>query len=201
MKVLAGFSGQGSGSGWRGSPSGCASNIPSAFAPKWLTGRHGQERAIWAFTKTVRLNKDGSKRLVIVPATADLSDTPRFWLTDALHWNSSRTFATWSYRWPIETFHEFAKQVVDFEAAQLRQEEAVKRHFCLSCVAQSLLQATPAAGPSSERFDCAQNHEQTIGQRLYTLGREALQQLLEVAQGLLAPGQSITQMMEVLMPA
>jgi hypothetical protein len=147
------------------------------------------------------LNKDGSKRLVIVPATADLSDTPRFWLTDALHWNSSRTFATWSYRWPIETFHEFAKQVVDFEAAQLRQEEAVKRHFCLSCVAQSLLQATPAAGPSSERFDCAQNHEQTIGQRLYTLGREALQQLLEVAQGLLAPGQSITQMMEVLMPA
>ncbi|MEM9120698.1 MAG: hypothetical protein AAGD09_22865, partial [Cyanobacteria bacterium P01_F01_bin.56] len=115
--------------------------------------------------------------------------------------DSARTFATWSYRWPIETFHEFAKQVVGFEAAQLRKEEAVKRHFCLSCVAQSLLQATPGSGHSSERFDFAQNHEQTIGQRLYTLGREALQQLLEMTQGLLAQGQSIPQIMEVLMPA
>jgi hypothetical protein len=76
---------------------------------------------------------------------------------------------TWSYRWPIETFHEFAKQVAGLEAAQLRKEEAVKRHFCLSCVAQSLLQATPASGQQSERFDFAQQHEPTIGQRLYTL--------------------------------
>ncbi|MBE9135996.1 hypothetical protein IQ254_02045 [Nodosilinea sp. LEGE 07088] len=49
-------------------------------------------------------------------------------------------------------------------------------------MAQSLLQATPASGQSSERFDFAQEHEQTIGQRLYTLGREALQQLLELTQ-------------------
>jgi hypothetical protein len=173
---------------------------PESFRPKVVTGRNGQKRAIWAFTKTVRLKKYGSKRLVIVHETADLSDTPRFLLTDALHWDSSRTFATWSYRWPIETFHEFAKQIVGFEAAQLRKEEAVKRHFCLSCVAQSLLQATPASGQSSERFDFAQNHEQTIGQRLYTLGREALQQLLEMTQGLLAQGRSIAQIMEVLMP-
>jgi hypothetical protein len=137
---------QGSGSGWMGSPSGCAKNILRAFAPKVVTGRNGQKRAIWAFTKTVRLKKYGSKRLVIVHETADLSDAPRFLLTDALHWDSTRTFATWSYRWPIETFHEFAKHLVGFEAAQLRKEEAVKRHFCLSCVAQSLLQATPALG-------------------------------------------------------
>ncbi|MEM1281057.1 MAG: hypothetical protein AAGG53_13810, partial [Cyanobacteria bacterium P01_H01_bin.152] len=122
-------------------------------------------------------------------------------LTDALHWDSARTFATWSYRWPIETFHEFAKQVVGFESAQLRKEEAVKRHFCLSCVAQSLLQSTPSSGQSSERFEFAQPHEQTIGQRLYTLGREALQQMLEMTQGLLAQGRSVEQIMEVLMPA
>ena len=174
---------------------------PESFRPKVVTCRNGQKREIWAFTKTVRLKKYGSKRLVIVHETADRSDAPRFLLTDALHWDSARTFATWSYRWPIETFHEFAKQVVGFEAAQLRKEEAVKRHFCLSCVAQSLLQATPGSGHSSERFDFAQNHEQTIGQRLYTLGREALQQLLEMTQGLLAQGQSIPQIMEVLMPA
>ena len=176
-------------------------NHPESFRPKVVTCCNGQKRAIWAFTKTVRLKKYGPKRLVIVHETAELSDAPRFLLTDALHWDSARSFATWSYRWPIETFHEFAKQVVGFESAQLRKEEAVKRHFCLSCVAQSLLQATPGSGQSSERFEWAQNHEPTIGQRLYTLGREALQQLLEMTQGLLAQGQSIAQIMEVLMPA
>ena len=111
-----------------------------------------------------------------------------------------KSFWSNAYRWPIETFHEFAKHLVGFESAQLRKEEAVKRHFCLSCVAQSLLQAMSGSGHSSERFDFAQNHEQTIGQRLYTLGRKALQQLLEMTQGLLAQGRSIAQIMEVLMP-
>jgi hypothetical protein len=68
-------------------------------------------------------------------------------------------------------------------------------------VAQSLLQATPGSGQSSERFNFAQNHEQTIGQQLYILGREARQPLLEMTQGLLAQGRSIAQIMEVLMPA
>ena len=174
---------------------------PESFVPKVVTCRNGQQRMIWAFSKTVRLKKYARKRLVIVHETAELSDHPRFLLTDALHWDSARSFATWSYRWPIETFHEFAKQVVGFESAQLRKEEAVKRHFCLSCVAQSLLQATPGSGQSSERFEFAQPHEQTVGQRLYTLGREALEQLLEMTQGLLAQGQSVAQIMEVLMPS
>jgi hypothetical protein len=143
---------------------------------------------LFSFLSRITIKKYGPKRLVIVHETAELSDAPRFLLTDALHWDSTRTFATWSYRWPIETFHEFAKHLVGFEAAQLRKEEAVKRHFCLSCVAQSLLQATPASGQSSERFNFAQNHEHPIGQRLYTLAREAVQQLLELTQGLLIQG-------------
>ena len=138
---------------------------------------------------------------VIIHETAELSDTPRFLLTDALHWNSARVFATWSYRWPIETFHEFTKQFAGFEAAQLRNEEALKRHFCLSCVAQSMLQTAEASGRQSERFQFAQDHEQTIGQRLHTLTREALQQLLEMTQTLLMQGQSVEHILEVLMPA
>jgi hypothetical protein len=173
---------------------------PKSFVAKAVTCRNGQKKMIWAFTKVVRLKKYGRKRLVMVHETPDLSDTPRFLLTDALHWDSARCFATWSYRWPVETFHEFAKQVAGLEAAQLRQEEAVKRHFCLSCVAQSLLQATPGSGQQSERFEFAQHHEPTIGQRLYTLEREALQQLLEMVHGLFAQGLSVAQMMEVLMP-
>ncbi len=36
----------------------------------------------------------------------DLGDEPRFLITDALHWESRKVIQTWSYRWPVEVFHE-----------------------------------------------------------------------------------------------
>ena len=174
---------------------------PESFRHKVVRCPNGETREIWAFTKVVRLKKFGRKRLVIIHEQNDLSDPPRFLLTDALHWDSARVFATWSYRWPIETFHEFSKQLVGFESAQLRNQEAVKRHFCLSCVAQSVLQHTPCNGGKSERFEFARNQQQTIGQRLYTLTREALLQVLQVTQACLEQGQSLEHVLEVMMPA
>ena len=175
-------------------------NHPESFRYKRVRCRNGESREIWAFTKVVRLRKFGRKRLVIVHEQQDLSDSPRFLLTDALHWDSARVLATWSYRWPIETFHEFSKQIVGFESAQLRNQEAVKRHFCLSCVAQSVLQQTPCSGGKSERFEFARNLQQTIGQRLYTLTREALMQILQLTKAFLVQGQSVEQVLEVMMP-
>lgn len=174
---------------------------PESFRPKTVRCRNGGNREIWAFTKVVRLKKYARKRLVMIHEQADLSDAPRFLLTNALHWDGSRVFSTWSYRWPIETFHEFAKQWVGFESAQLRNEDAVKRHFCLSCVAQSALQQACCSGQKSERFKFADNQEQTIGQRLYSLSREAVQQMIELIRELMHQGKSIVQIMEVVMPA
>lgn len=91
-----------------------------SFRHKLVSCRNGKKRDIWAFTKVVRLKKYTRKRLVIVHEKSDLSDNPRFLLTDALHWDGSRVFATWSYRWSVEIFHEFSKQLVGFESAQLR---------------------------------------------------------------------------------
>ena len=174
---------------------------PESFRHKKVRCRNGEMREIWAFSKVLRLKKYGRKRLVIIHETADLSDTPRFLLTDALHWDASRTFATWSFRWPIETFHQFAKHLAGFEAAQLRNQEAVKRHFCLSCVAQSALQQASCQGQKSERFEFADESQQPIGQRRYSLAREAVQQVVEFTQTLLIQGKSVDQIMEVLMPA
>ncbi len=174
---------------------------PESFQHKKVRCRNHEIREVRVFTKVVRLKKYGRKRLVIVYEMADLSDSPRFLLTDALHWDSSRVFATWSFRWPVETFHQFAKQLTGFEDAQLRNEEAVKRHFCLSCVAQSVLQQASCRGQNSERFDFADNQEQPIGQRLYSLSREAVRQVVELTQSLLHQGKSVAQIMEVLMPA
>lgn len=163
--------------------------------------RNGEAKTVWAFTKTVRLKRYGRKRLVIVHEQADLQDTPRFLLTDALHWESGRVIRIWSYRWPIEVFHAFCKQAAGLEASQVRKEEAVKRHFRLSCVAQSLLQRTPAGGKKSERFAFAQEDQHPLGQKLYTLSRQALAQVLQLVQGLFAQGQPYEQVLEKLMPA
>ncbi len=172
---------------------------PESFRPVTVKCRDGEKKQFWAFTKTIRLKKYGRKRLVIVHEQENLTDEPRFLLTDALHWESGRIIQTWIYRWPIEVFHEFSKQVTGLESAQVRKEEAVKRHFRLSCVAQSLLQRVTCSGQKSERFRFAEA-KQTLGQKLYSLSREALGQLLSLAQSLFAQGQSYEQVLEVLMP-
>lgn len=174
---------------------------PESFRPLKVVVRNGEEKAFWVFTKTVRLKRYGRKRLVIVHEQADLTDQPRFLLTDALHWEGGRVIRVWSYRWPVEIFHEFCKQATGLEASQVRNEEAVKRHFRLSCVAQSLLQATPAGGKKSERFAFADDTQQTLGQKLHTLTRDALGQLLNLVQGLFVQGHSQEQILEQLMPA
>ena len=173
---------------------------PSSFRHCRVQGRNGANKSFWAFTKVVRLKKYGNKRLVIAHETEDLSDTPRFLLTDALHWEITRIIQTWNYRWSVEVFHEFAKQITGLESSQVRKEEAVKRHFRLSCVAQSLLQRVTCRGQKSERFKFAKE-KQTIGQRVYSLNREALANLLSLAEGLFSQGQSSQNILELLMPA
>jgi hypothetical protein len=173
---------------------------PESFRPYSVPSRNGTVKAYWAFTKVVRLKKYGRKRLVIVHETADLSDPPRYLLTDALNWESGRIIRTWTYRWPVEVFHEFCKQVAGFESAQLRNEEAVKRHFCLSCLAQSLLYQAPLAGKTSERFSWADDAQPSLGQHRYGLAREALEPLLQLAKACFDQGQSVAEVLEVLMP-
>jgi hypothetical protein len=173
---------------------------PESFRSLQVRARNGELKSFWAFSKTVRLKRYRRKRLVIVHQQPDLSDAPRFLLSDALHWESARVIQTWSYRWACEIFHEFCKQVAGFEAAQVRNQEAVKRHFRLSCVVQSLLQQATCQGKKSERFAFAQE-KQTVGQRLYSLTREAYQQLLHLVEGLFAQGRSCEQVLEVIMPA
>ena len=107
---------------------------------------------------------------------------------------------TWSYRWPSEVFHEFDKQVCGMAAAQGRTEEAVIRHFRLSCVAQSLLQRAPAVASKSERDAFAEGHI-TFGQKCRTMSREVCHATLALCQRYFAEGKTCDQVLELLMPA
>ena len=173
---------------------------PESFRPVKVSCRNGEEKVFFAFTKGVRLKRYGRKRLVIVHEQEDLTDAPRFLLTDALHWESGRVIQTWSYRWASEVFHEFGKQVCGLESAQVRKEEAVTRHFRLSCVAQSLVQRAPAVESKSERYAFAAG-KKTYGQKCRAIYREALRSLLELCKRYFAEGKSCDEVLEVLMPA
>jgi hypothetical protein len=172
---------------------------PESFRPITVHCRNGERKACWAFTKTVRLKRYGRKRLVIVHEKQDLTDEPRFLVTDALHWESGRVLETWSYRWSSEIFHEFGKQVTGLESAQVRKEEAVTRHFRLSCVAQSIVQRTPTGESTSERYAFAAG-KITYGQKWRAIGREVMRSLLELTRQLFAQGKSCDDLLELLMP-
>jgi hypothetical protein len=104
---------------------------PESFRKVLVRCRTGEKREFWAFTKSVRLKRYGRKRIAMVHERADLTDNPRFLVTGAVHGESGRMIETWSFRWAAEVFHEFSKQGTGLEAAQVRNEEAVKRHLRL----------------------------------------------------------------------
>jgi len=124
---------------------------PESFRKVSVRCRNGERKPFWAFTKSVRLKRYGRKRVAMVHERVDLTDTPRFLVSDAVHWESGRMIETWSFRWAAEVFHEFSKQGTGLAAAQVRNEEAVKRHLRLSCLAQSILQCTPAIASTLEQ--------------------------------------------------
>ena len=173
---------------------------PESFRHIKVKCRNGEIKDYWVFSKSVRLRRYGKKRLAIVHETEDLTDIPRFYVTDALHWEVGRMLETWSYRWSSEIFHEFGKQVTGMESAQLRNEEGVKRHFRLSCVAQSLLQRAPVSESECEKFQFAKG-EATIGQRCRTIAREILHSILELSRRLFTEGKSTESVVDMLMPA
>ena len=173
---------------------------PESFRHIKVNCRIGETREYWVFTKQIRLKRYGQKRLVIVHDTSDLSGTPRYYLTDALHWESVRILETWSYRWSSEIFHEFGKQIVGMESAQVREEEAVKRHFRLICVAQSFLQRAAVGESKSEKFEFSKG-KATIGQRCRKIAREVLRSTLELSKRLFMEGKSTDDVMDMLMPA
>lgn len=162
--------------------------------------RNGGEKDFFAFTKVIRLKRYGEKRLVLVHEVEDLSDEGRYLLTDAKHWESGRILEVWSYRWSCELFHEFSKQATGLESSQVRKEEAVKRHFHLSCVAQSILQRVVCKESKSEKFEFAQG-EKTLGQQCLHLARENLLNVLQLAKSLFSKGHSCEQVLDFLLPA
>lgn len=172
---------------------------PQSFRRTEFRTRTDEIKVCWGFSKSVRLKRYGKKRILIVHEEKDLSDTPRFLITSALHWEAKRLLTSWNYRWSCELFHEFSKQNTGFEAAQVRKEEAVKRHFRLSCIAQTFLQDLTKPVSTCEKFAFAEG-QMTQGQRERTVAREVLLGVLAFARQAFDLGKTQTQVLDMLMP-
>lgn len=172
---------------------------PESFRAIKVRLRNGEIKDYRVFSKVVRLKKYGRKRLVMVHENDDLSDTSRYLLTDACHWESKRILENWSYRWSVEIFHEYCKQITGLESSQVRNEESVKRQLRLSCVSQSLVQRVSGEPSKSEKYEFAKG-EITIGQKVRTITRESYLSIINLIRSLSLQNKTPQQILEVVFP-
>ncbi|MGB4949105.1 MAG: hypothetical protein WBO55_00460, partial [Rhizobiaceae bacterium] len=88
----------------------------------------------------MRVHNIGKQRLVINYSQADLSDSPRFYISNRLLWQAAGITRIRRHRWPVEVYYQEGK-AEGLDQYQVRGFQAVTRHVGLVGVAYSLLRA------------------------------------------------------------
>jgi hypothetical protein len=102
---------------------------PKDFAPTRFKYRDAQE-CYWAGTWVAQVGKLGRVRLVASYKKEDRSDTPKFLLTASqLVWERQHILERRRRRWTIETSYEDVKGALGFDEYEVRDSEAIKRHW------------------------------------------------------------------------
>ena len=102
----------------------------------------GEKRTYYSYCRTHRIHNFGKQRLVINFDQPDLSDSPSFYNSNRLIWQSVGITRIRRHRWPVEVYHEEGK-AEGLDKYQVRDFQAIFRHIGLVAVAYSLLRATP----------------------------------------------------------
>jgi hypothetical protein len=149
--------------------------IPAEAYRPYRIGSH----LYWAFTKVLPMKALDRHRIRLVASydgMIQLDKTPNFYATNRKDWEVKRILTTYLDRWPTETFNEDVKGNLGFEAYQLRQLSAIKRHWYLSFVAYSLL--GDQAPPGRSRW-AVRGQFQSTGQRCQAVVDELLAYLVQ----------------------
>jgi hypothetical protein len=105
-------------------------------------------------------------------------------VTNRVDWGAGKIISLYLQRWPTETFYQDSKGQLGFNEYRTRSAEAIGKHWCLVCVAYSLLHLTCLpTGPDRTR-----GLIQTIGDACRQQGRALLQQLLMFVHDQLSHG-------------
>lgn len=102
----------------------------------------GEKESYYSFCRTVRVHNFGKQRLLINYSHPDLSDSPRFYISNRLMWQAAGITRIRRHRWPVEVYYQEGK-AEGLDQYQVRDFQAVTRHVGLVAVAYSLLRAAP----------------------------------------------------------
>jgi len=102
----------------------------------------GEKETYYSYCRTHRIHNYGKQRLVINFSQPDLSDSPTFYISNRLYWQSVGITRIRRHRWPVEVYHEEGK-AEGLDRYQVRDFQAIYRHIGLVAVAYSLLRAAP----------------------------------------------------------
>jgi len=102
----------------------------------------GENETYYSYCRTHRIHNFGKQRLVINFSQPDLSDSPSFYISNRLYWQSVGITRIRRHRWPVEVYHEEGK-AEGLDQYQVRDFRAISRHIGLVAVAYSLLRAAP----------------------------------------------------------
>jgi hypothetical protein len=114
-------------------------NQAAIFEPTKISYK-GAEETYYSYCQTHHLDHFGKQRLVISYRQADLSDQPKFFISNRLTWQAAGILHIRRHRWPVEVYYEEGK-AEGLDAYQLRDFEAIQRHVALVAVVYSLLRA------------------------------------------------------------
>jgi hypothetical protein len=156
-------------------------SVPAQAYRPYQIGHH----LFWVFSQVMPMKHLQRRRVRIVATYEDevkVQETPHFYATNRTDWDVKRVLTTYLDRWPTETFNEDIKGHLGFEAYQLRQASAIRRHWYLSFVAYSLLSDQ---GPPGRSRWAVRGQFQSTGQRCQAVVDEVLSYLVKwIAQQL-----------------
>ena len=102
----------------------------------------GEKEIYYSYCRNHRIKNFGKQRLLINFSKPDLSDSPNFYNSNRLYWQSVGITRIRRHRWPVETYHEEGK-AEGLDKYQIRDFQAISRHIGLVAVAYSLLRSAP----------------------------------------------------------
>src|SRR6266581_1351811 len=133
-----------------------------------------KDKTYWTFTLVVRLPGLGNVRLVVSFKSAELTGTYVVLVTNRVDWGAQRIITLSLQRWPIETFYQDGTTHLGLDEYRMRNAEAIGKHWCLVCVAYSLL-----------HLDCLPPSPTKGHSPLKTIGEACRQQAQALIQALI----------------
>lgn len=106
----------------------------------------GEWECYWAGSWVVQVGKLGRVRLVASYKKEDRSDNPKFFTASKLTWERKHILQRRRRRWTVETSYEDVKGPLGFDEYEVRDIEAIKRHWYLVYCAYSASRAATAHG-------------------------------------------------------